>query len=189
MELKVAGCSSSQLRGAGCTAADLRAVSFSLHALISAGYSTRELLEAAFAPQQLLEAQLKMEDIVSALPLAHYVAHNGYCYRFTIFSRNYAQHDDRFRTLKDGWPPISWSIGDDGHECGASARTQLGDWTPMPPGFEVAPDDHDAREMCRAYAWSTQALVLANGDAVWTGYWGHHTTSKAGVMRNCIGDI
>ena len=86
-----------------------------------------------------------------------------------------------FRALQDGWPPISWAIGDEGHECGASGRTQLDTWSPLPPGFEVAPDGLDTRHVCRVHAWSTQALVLANGDAVWTGYWGRHTTSKAGA--------
>jgi hypothetical protein len=78
---------------------------------------------------------------------------------------------------------VSWVIGDDGHECGASARTQLGIWTALPPGFEVAPDEAEVREVCRMFAWSTQALVLANGDAVWTAYWGRHAASKAGAVR------
>ena len=85
------------------------------------------------------------------------------------------------RALEDGWPPVSWAIGDEGHECGASARTQLGTWTALPPGFEVAPDEGCVREVCRMFAWSTQALVLANGDAVWTAYWGRHAASKAGA--------
>ena len=183
-ELRAAGCSASALRDAGCTAANLRAVAFPLPALIAAGYSACDLLQAAYAPLQLLQAQVAMADIMDALPQALYVHHAGYCYRCVCALASPTACVMRIthcRALQDGWPPVSWAIGDEGHECGASARTQLDAWSPLPPGFEVAPDGADTRHVCRAHAWSTQALVLANGDAVWTGYWGRHATSKAGV--------
>jgi hypothetical protein len=54
---------------------------------------------------------------------------------------------------------VSWAIGDAGHECGASARTQLGAWAALPPGFEVAPDTRETRGVCGGQAWSTHAMV------------------------------
>ena len=188
-ELRAAGCSASSLRDAGCTAANLRAVAFPLPDLIAAGYGACDLLQAAYAPLHLRQEQVALPDILAALPQALYLHYAGYCYRCvrarscSFVSACRHAHDPAwcFRALQDGWPPISWAIGDEGHECGASARTQLDTWSPLPPGFEVAPDGLDTRHVCRVHAWSTQALVLANGDAVWTGYWGRHTTSKAGA--------
>ncbi len=74
-------------------------------------------------------------------------------------------------------------MGDDGHECCACAsqRSQEGVWSGLPPGFEVAPNDADVRGVVGLCAWSSQAMVLADGQAVWTGYWGRHAAAKSGA--------